>query len=294
MVLHKYQNGNTYVSIHSDGTKVIESNAIFPKADFPNSMDLKITNYCSLSNYCKWCHENSNTSGSHADINYLLERLKGMPEGIELAIGGGNPLDHPELLLFLEKVKSMGYISNITVNQLHIKKHFDLIVELLNKDLIKGLGISYNGNNIEHTKKLIELTDNIVFHLIIGINDLNDLKIIKDTYNYDKVLLLGYKQFRKGKKYFSEKVEFNIKQWYMRLPIFFEKMLISFDNLAIDQLNLRRYFTEKSWNQFFMGHDGQFTYYIDGVSKKFAVNSTSEKTFDLGGMNIKESFSMIK
>lgn len=294
MILNNYKNGNTYVTIFDDGTKKIESNSIFPKADFPNSMDLKITNYCSLSNYCKWCHENSNTSGQHADINYLIERLKDMPRGIELAIGGGNPLDHPNLIYFLEQVKEMGYISNITVNQLHIKKHFDLIVELLEKDLVKGLGISYNGNNDLYTKKLICLTDNIVFHLIVGINVLDDLETIKNKYNYDKVLLLGYKQFRKGKKYFSEKVENNIKQWYMRLPLYFEEMLISFDNLAIEQLNLKRYFTEKSWSEFFMGNDGDFTYYIDGVNKKFAINSTSDKTFDLGEMNIKESFSMIK
>jgi len=287
MNLFQYKNGNTFVTIKEDGTKIREYDSD-PCPSFPESMDIKITNYCSLSNYCKWCHEASDTNGKHADLDFVITKLNELPSGVELAIGGGNPLDHPQLEEFLTKVRDLGIIANITVNQLHVKKHFGQIVDLIENDLIKGLGISYNGNNIKETKALVKMTNNVVFHVIAGVNTLQDLQDISEIHN--KVLVLGYKQFRKGEKYFSDAVQDNIDQWYRRLPLFFKKLIISFDNLAITQLNLRRYFTDKSWETFYMGDDGTFTYYIDAVNKTYGRNSTSSETFDLTTKSIKESF----
>lgn len=273
-----YKNGNTLVTIEKDGTKTREYHSS-PILVFPESMDLKITNYCDLSNYCKWCHENSDKNGKHADLQKTINLLRDLPPGVELAIGGGNPLDHPDLVDFLTKVKEQGLIANITINQLHIKKFFSMIKYLIEEDLVKGVGISYSGSHIEETKELLKLTNNIVFHLIIGINTLHQLDTISVIHN--KVLLLGYKQFRKGKDYFSESIQNNIDQWYMRLPIFFGGMTIAFDNLSIKQLNIRRYFTEISWNKFYMGDDGSHTFYIDMVNEKFSRNSTSDEKFDI-------------
>lgn len=288
--MFSYKNGNTFVTIEKDGTKVREYEGT-PIFEFPESMDLKITNYCDLHNYCKWCHENSNTSGKHADLKKTAELLRTLPKGIELAIGGGNPLSHPDLIEFLKEVKNMGLIANLTINQLHIKKFFDTIKYLIEEELVYGVGISYSGNHMEQTKELLKLTDNIVFHLIIGVNTLSQMEEISQVHN--KVLLLGYKKFRKGEKYFSQDVEDNIKQWYMRLPLFFDKMIIAFDNLSIKQLNIKRYFTEKSWKLFYMGDDGSHTFYIDMVNEKFSINSSSSKTHDIDG-SIRDMFSVVK
>ena len=56
--LFSYQNGNCAVDIFSDGTKIRTWDGI-PRPVFPESMDVKITNRCSLENHCKWCHEGS-------------------------------------------------------------------------------------------------------------------------------------------------------------------------------------------------------------------------------------------
>jgi len=270
-----YINGNTTVTIEKDGTKTREYYGS-PKLLFPESMDLKITNYCDLSNYCKWCHENSDKNGLHADLDKTFSMLKDLPAGVELAIGGGNPLEHPDLVEFLTNVKGQGLIANITINQLHVKRFLPLIKYLIKGDLVSGIGISYGGHNTKETKELLDLTNNIVFHLIIGVNTLSQMSEIFDlhlngtSHFNSKVLLLGYKQFRKGKDYFSETVSDNIDQWYMRLPLWFDKMTIAFDNLSIKQLNLKRYFTDISWSKFFMGDDGSHTFYIDMVNEKFS------------------------
>ena len=89
----KYTNGNTVVTILSDGTKIREYEGD-PVILHPESIDVKITDYCDMG--CAYCHESSTTSGSHADLKTLLGIIHDLPAGVELAIGGGNPLSHPD------------------------------------------------------------------------------------------------------------------------------------------------------------------------------------------------------
>jgi len=290
-LINKYKNGSYEVSLFNDGTLIRKELDNKKIVEHPTSIDLKITNFCSLSSFCKWCHENSDKSGKHAvleDYYFILEQL---PPGAELAIGGGNPLDHPNLISFLEKAKKEGIICNITVNELHLKKFKNLITKLVNEDLIKGLGITYSGKQKKELEYFSKLTDNLVFHVIMGVHD---LKCLDEIQNYsNKVLILGYKEFRKGKTFHSEEVENKKYKWYTRLPIYFNKMILSFDNLAIEQLKLKRWLTNESWNKFFMGDDSTFTMYIDAVENKFAGSSTHKERFSVEP-DIRKIFNKIK
>ncbi len=162
-IINTYKNGNTSVTLFNDGTKVREYEGI-PDIVHPESIDVKITNYCDLG--CDYCHESSTTEGKHADLDKLLEVLSDLPSGVELAIGGGNPLSHPGLVEFLTKLKERGIYANLTVNQGHLKPYQDLIKYLIKDDLVKGLGISITSNNFKYVEPLLKLTDNIVYHLI--------------------------------------------------------------------------------------------------------------------------------
>ena len=69
-ILHSYDNGNVKVTLYTDGTKIQEwSDNETPNPEFPNSMDIKITNYCDLS--CKFCHEMSTLQGKHGNLEFL-------------------------------------------------------------------------------------------------------------------------------------------------------------------------------------------------------------------------------
>ena len=59
--------------------------------------------------------------------------------------------------------------------------------------------------------------------------------------------------------------------------------MVSFDNLAIEELSVKRLLSENEWNEFYMGDDGTMTYYIDMVERKFARSSTADfdKRYDL-------------
>ena len=65
---------------------------------------------------------------------------------------------------------------------------------------------------------------------------------------------------------------------------------VSFDNLAIEQLNVKQLMSEEEWNEFYMGDDGQYTMYIDMVNRKFAKNSIAETRYDL----LDDMFAIVK
>jgi len=279
--INQYQNGNTTVTLYDDGTKIREYENI-PKVVFPESIDVKITDYCDLG--CSYCHESSTRAGIHGDLDELLKVLSVLPAGIEIAIGGGNPLSHPNLIEFLVELKRIGIIANITVNQGHLKTHVALITYLQDEGLIKAIGISITSNNFTYVN-LLE-NNNTVFHVISGVNKID----ILDQLIGEKVLILGYKQFGFGIKHYSEAIEKEIRNWYMYLPKYLGKIHLSFDNLAIEQLNVKRFFTEEGWNKFYMGDDFQFTMYIDAVKQEYAPTSRSKERKSFSEVGLLEYF----
>lgn len=269
----KYMNGNTTVIILNDGTKIREYENT-PKISHPESIDVKITNYCDMG--CKYCHESSTINGNHADLNKLLEVINDLPAGVELAIGGGNPLSHPNLIEFLLILKSRGIIANITINQGHLKKFDNIIIYLIKNDLVKGVGISITSDNFNNIKPLLEISNNIVYHVIAGVSKVEIIEKLIELGNC-KVLILGYKIFGFGISYHNSEVDLELKRWYKYLPKFIGKCTLSFDNLAIEQLSVKRLFTHEGWDKFYMGDDFCFTMYIDAVKQEYAPTSRSNE-----------------
>lgn len=285
MMITKYKNGNTLTSIFSDGTKIREYENT-PVVEFPESIDVKITNYCDLG--CEYCHEVSTTEGLHGDLTKLLQVLEDLPEGVELAIGGGNPLSHPDLKSFLLLAKSRGWICNLTVNQGHILRYKEMLLDLISNELVKGVGVSITSNNLKPLEWIASVCDHVVWHVIAGVNKVNILDTLIPL--SDKVLVLGYKHYGLGVKYFNDTVTKNLNQWFMYLPSYLGKCVVSFDNLAIEQLKIKRLFTEEGWNKFYMGDDFAFTMYLDAVKQEYAPTSRSDNRTKFSGIPLLDYF----
>lgn len=295
-IIAKYVNGNVKTTLFEDGSKEREYDD-FPKPIHPESIDVKITDYCDAE--CSFCHEQSTKNGKHSDLNKLFDVLSVLPGGVEIAIGGGNPLSHPDIILFLQKLKANNIVANITINQKHIKQYNDLICYLIDNDLVKGIGISYSSKSyLKDIDPIISKTNNLVFHVIMGINKLSDIDCLYDFCSNKnkecKILILGYKNYGFGINYYikNKSIEDNKYLWYIKLASYFKtnNLVLSFDNLAIKQMNLKRFFTNDAWNKFYMGDDFVFTMYIDGVEQKFAPSSTSNIRTDFNQTNLLEYF----
>lgn len=291
-----YLNGNCITSINLiDGTKVHETqdeNDDEFTFDFAESCDLNISNRCDGG--CQWCYQGCTLQGKHADLKNA-KFLDTLHPYTELAING-NDLSHPDLVWFLEKMRNEEVIVSMTVNQKHFMRHIDFIRELVSKGLIKGIGVSL----VEPTEEFIDLISqfpNAIIHVIAGIVTKEELDRLSD-HNL-KILILGYKATKnRGKIYYEgghkEEIEDKIKWLSENLHDYFSKFkVVSFDNLCIEQLNVRNIIGEKMWKKHYMGNDGTHTFYIDLVNKKFAKTSISDKQYDLLD-NVDDMFKVIQ
>lgn len=281
----QYKNGNYDVYIDLDtGTKIRKNNLDFFDADTVESMDIKITNKCNMG--CPACHENSTIDGMHGDI-LSPSFLDNLHPYTELAIGGGNVLEHPDIDEFLEKCKEKKFICNITVNQKHFIESFNRIKDWVDNKLVYGVGVSLNKPSHELVK-LMHLIPNSVLHVIAGLVSLEDLEFLSK--NNLKVLVLGYKQVRRGKDlyntYMHNSIDYRIDTLKNNIRNILDNKwfnVVSFDNLAIKQLDIKNILSNEQWEEFYMGDDGQdgqqtsASMFVDMVERKFAKNSCADE-----------------
>lgn len=295
--LGSYKNGNYIVTMFDDGTKVRYNDLDYFTPEKPESIDLKITNCCNGVNgvLCPQCHEKSNPNGKHGDI-MNLKFIDTMLPYTEIAIGGGDPLTHPDIVSFLEKLKEHKLIANMTVNQWSFMQNLDKIDWLIENELIHGLGVSLNDPTDEFIKE-IKKYPNVVIHVICGVTTINQIKVL--AHNGLKILILGYKEFGRGLMLYSinsAQIEALKSDFHNSIStIVNEKWFdcVSFDNLAIKQLDIKNIMNDEEWSKFFMGNDGEYTFYVDAVEGKFAKSSTSVKRMSIMN-NIADMFNIIK
>ena len=317
-LLKCYENGNHIVKILDDGTKIKETGhaeaVCLPGMksgykkwvpsdedhftyDFPENADIKITDYCDAG--CAYCHENSTIKGVHGDLRRIEKTLDSLHAGTEMAVGGGNALAHPDLIWFLEKLKSNGVLANITINQKHLRPYKDLICKLVAENLVHGIGVSLvDSSNKDDFDFIDTLGNNVVIHAIAGVLDEKDFEVL----NGRKILILGYKNLRRGSS-FLEKDFVNINHrmdmlrdvWLTQLRK--DCKVVSFDCLAIEQLDPKKNLniSQEAWDTLFQGADTDVkdkngnitcaTMYVDVTTMTVARMSTAalDKRYSFNG-----------
>ena len=304
-ILNMYRNGNYNVMICDDGTKMRFNNEHYFNPQFPESIDMKITNYCPYD--CPYCHEDSSVNGRRADlivknngdkikdsellnITYKDCKLKNnffqtLRAGTEVAIGGGAVTYHPHLEIFLTLLKNRGIIANMTINEKEINNNQTRLQYYMQNNLIHGLGISFVNDIADNHKSLNEFIDdcerkgisgNIVIHIIAGVASEETIELLRDRGL--KVLILGYKDFRRGIDFHKTGniVDDNFLYLKKNLSTLINSgafETVSFDNLAIKQLEVQNILRSDIFKKMYMGDDGQFTMYMDLPNNQYAYSS---------------------
>ncbi len=284
-LLGSYRNGGYLVELHADGTKVRTELDPAQPPRLPEQMDLKITDWCDAG--CAWCHEESTTKGTHCDVERTLALLKAMPHGSEVAIGGGDPLSHPDFERLVRGLRGFGIVPSVTVNGRHFERHREVLERLTHDKQLFGVGVSYHDSipdwDYEH----------MVLHLIAGVNPPS---VLDGVGRRLKVLLLGYKRFGRGRKLFEvrpEPVRRTLAGWYRELFAVAQNHHLSFDNLAIEQLKPERLFRDpQAYRQQYMGPEGQFSMYVDAVTETFALSSYSAERH--GWSTLSQMFAQVR
>lgn len=283
-----YKNGDYLVSITSAGTKTRRFLGGNPIPEFPETIDVKITDYCNAG--CVYCHEMSTVKGKHADLDPLIDLIKPLPAGVELAIGGGDPLSHPSLDIFLQHCAKRGLICNITVNALHIRKYIEVLNAYQTHGLIHGIGISAITENFQNTIGF----KNEVHHYILGrfrpYTLTGEIYSSRQLPRNSALLFLGYKEVGRGITYLQNSsgrdIARNILWFRNNLYNIIDKLaknnnIILFDNLALQQLMVKEQLPSL-YDSFYMGPDGMFSMFIDAVEQQMARSSTTSKADRVG------------
>ena len=281
-----YTNGNCKDIINLfDGTKIRKGESDNFVLDFPESLDIKITNKCNRN--CYFCHENSNPLGKSFSPSILSEKLLELPNyPIELAIGGGDILEcKKELEDFLDIMKQnkREFLYRFTFHyDDYMKEGRDYVKYLSDKFKYKfEVGVSISNSSPVDYKLLSQ--DKVILHIIVGVFPILELN---NLVNYgNKVLVLGFKDFGRGRDRLPSSDillmwEKKIKNllFEQRLKLINSNFILGFDNLAFKQLNLRSCLLDEEYKKLYLGDDFTSSMYIDAVMGFYSPTSNTDYT----------------
>ena len=289
----KYLNGNADITIQQNGTRIIEFDGQL-NLDWPLNIDIRVSNRCSFgynpstnSAFCSFCHESARTDGSECDYWALKTQLVDLPPGIELAIGGNQLTE--ELAHFLGWCKGKGFICNLTVNQGHLRRDKTILKWCIDHLWVNGLGISYRPELKWDIPSDFLKYENTVFHVIAGIDSFSDVLNLS-TKGVKKVLVLGEKDFGFNQGNVDLKSQSH-KEWFWWIRKLFDAFdVVSFDNLALEQLNVQRFIPKDNWSTFYQG---EHSFYINAVEGYFSPSSRNPNKTDWNLTDIKSYFKTI-
>ena len=292
--LATYKNGNTITTIYDDGTKTH-----FTKDDefdfaFPECHDISISRCCD--NGCEFCYYGCTPNGKHGEL-FGWKFFDSMRPYTEIAINIQRPLP-PDLGWFIAEMYYRKIIVNITINQNHFidDKFWKQINTWIDFGYIKGIGISLTDPTQEGFIEKVKQYPNAVIHVVAGILNPEDLTPLMNRGL--KLLILGYKTTGRGTNYYLDNFQSiidNIKWLSSTLDEVIDGFeVVSFDNLALDQLDVKSKVSKKEWDMMYAGEDGTNTFAIDLVDGTFARNSVSRIKYTIGDKTIDEMFETIK
>lgn len=297
--------------------------------DFPDSIDLKITNKCEWS--CPWCHESSNKNGKSFSLSRTKEILSVLPKvPIEIAIGGGNVLDIAEdtldLVLWLKERNNQ---PRITINYRDVEKYWNEVdgpeYKLVKE--VNHIGVSLSkaphgitefsdfysssaddGKSFDHKHWKSNFSTYVfgsgsyqtVFHVIAGLFPPKDILELRKNFKNYPILFLGYKQWGRAKD-----TELPIKTLQETEEIVAELMssnmygsyqnssVLGFDNLALEQLHIKDKLPERVFERLYLGDEGSHSMYIDAVNEEYAVTSRSPERVSWNDVGLLDYFKNI-
>jgi sulfatase maturation enzyme AslB (radical SAM superfamily) len=186
---------HNYKSFFIDGkTMRIKLDPSKPITDlaFPEFYDIKITNKCSGN--CSYCYQDAGVdlyaySDSFNKLWHFFGQMSENERPFQVALGGGNPNEHPDFVKILKLFNYYNIIPNYTTNGMGLTEE---IIDAT-KEYCGGVAISCHEHLGSHWRNAIQrLHDKVQTNLHI---------IISDKYSIDRLRLI-YESYQHVIKYF--------------------------------------------------------------------------------------------
>lgn len=182
------------------------------RAPWPELADISISNYCT--NDCEYCYRSSNRDGdfiSLTDYQIILKQLTSEQYGsvFQVALGGGEPLLHPDIVEILRTTKEdYNIVPNYTTSGFFFTQE---ILEATKK-FCGAIAVSYDPYRQRMTTETLKTTGKILLaegikaniHFVVSDKTLDEaIRIMegvrdKDFGDFNSIVFLTYKPFGKG------------------------------------------------------------------------------------------------
>lgn len=206
------KNGNYYILVDYKDNKRIalrlhETADMELIPEHPELVDIKLTDVCHIG--CAWCYQDSTSDSKHGDLELIKQVIKSLnSEVTEVAYGGGDVLQHPDIVEILRYSRECGLnSSNITMNWQSVMRYSDKVKEVI--PLLDAIGVSITG--VGQIKQVVDklkeidcyIPSRICFHVIPDLYSVTIIKkILSELSSFSPesdILFLGYKTNGRGK-----------------------------------------------------------------------------------------------
>ena len=266
------ENGRGHVDMNwHTGMKVryeYDSSNPYVKSTTPELVDVKITNQCPYK--CHFCYQSSVPDGLHADIRLIFDTIDMLSEleVFEIAIGGGEPTEHPDFTRILNHCVENSVKPNFTCFGHKWLQDSDIVSAV--KRCVGGIGVSVHDdkhfNKYDKIKKTVP--DQIVMaQHVFGLLPFD--KTLELVRNVEHILFLGYKEtgFAVNSK---QPFNFTIDQI---VQLFEESTSLSVDTAFVSKYGdvLSGHLNVQP--EYMVAREGGFSSYIDLVDQKMGPSS---------------------
>lgn len=214
------KNGNYYILLDYQNNKrlalrISETPDMELIPEHPELVDIKLTDVCYIG--CPFCYQNSQSDSLHGDFKTIKTVIKSLnPNITEVAFGGGDVLQHPQIVEILEFAREHGLMSsNITMNWQSVIRYPGKVKEVM--PLLDAIGVSITGKGqikqvVDKLKEINCFTPSrICYHIIPDLYSKElIIKILNEVKQYSQesdVLFLGFKTNGRGKNVRTKHVD---------------------------------------------------------------------------------------
>lgn len=248
------------------------------RSSLPELVDIKITDQCSAG--CRFCYQNSTPKGRHAYLDDIRRwsYILGHEQVFEVALGGGEPTEHPNFPEILETFRNQNVIPNFTTRRLDWLKD-----EKIRAAVEEHAGhFAYSVQSPEDVEALqsalmntLNFANKGIVQYVVGIGNAEHMLSILNACkkHYLPITLLGFKSVGRGQNYMPHRFDWVevIKPFlgWMRIGIDTALATGNKEKLEAAGVDRRSYYTQ----------EGKFSMYIDAVEGKYGPSSYAVDQF---------------
>lgn len=232
----------------------------------PELVDMKITNYCGAG--CSFCYQDSSYRGNHADLDTVERYLYNMATMgvLEVALGGGEPVLHPDFIDILAYARKKGITPNFTTKRLYWR---DNIVSAV-KEHVGAFAYSVESARDVYELNAFRQTHDLraTAQFILGAYPPERLEPVARAAKETRLTLtlLGYKHIGRAK----DTLSYSHPDWI-------QQILDADCNVGVDTVIVEEHgdaLKESGIADILMTPgEGRFSMYIDAVSEKAGISS---------------------